>query len=52
MDVLDVRKELIQWYERIGYKRTGESLDAAKFMDNKGEKLLVPCSFILMTREL
>lgn len=52
MDVLSVRHDIIKWYERRGYKQTDDSIDAAPFMMQKGEKLLTACSFILMRKDL
>lgn len=52
MDVLDCRTELLAWYERKGFNRTGYTVAARPFMENKGEELLVDCSFVLLEKIL
>lgn len=52
MDVLDVRDDIINWYERVGYKRTGVHIDATEFFLDKGEDLLVSSNFILLEKDL
>lgn len=52
MDVIDCRRELIEWYERSGYRRTGKTVDARGFIEGKGEKLLRDCGFTLLEKVL
>lgn len=52
MDVLDVRSELLTWYERRGYVRTGGGTPARPFIEEKGERLLVDCQFVVLEKRL
>ncbi|GAB0492563.1 hypothetical protein MMPV_003830 [Pyropia vietnamensis] len=52
MDVLDVREELLAWYGRRGYVRTGGSTPAKPFIEEKGERLLVDCRFVVLEKRL
>jgi ribosomal protein S18 acetylase RimI-like enzyme len=53
MDVLDCRVELLDWYERMGYVRTGERRDAQDFFHERGERLFVEnVSFIVLEKAL
>ncbi|CAN8071296.1 unnamed protein product [Agarophyton chilense] len=52
LDVLGVREDIIAWYERCGYRKTGHPIDSAPFFKAKGEILLMPASFILLQKTL
>lgn len=52
LDVLSCREKLIRWYKRLGYVSTENTTPAAPFMRNKGEELLVDCSFIVFEKKL
>jgi ribosomal protein S18 acetylase RimI-like enzyme len=52
LDVLDCRRELLAWYARLGYEATGKLRPAAPFMREKGERLLVAASFVLLEKRL
>jgi GNAT superfamily N-acetyltransferase len=51
MDVVDGRKSLIQWYERRGYKPTGEKMPFP--YDEESRRLLQPnLSFIILSKDV
>jgi len=52
MDVIDARPELLAWYARRGYRRTGGGMPARAFIEAKGERLLVDCRFIVLEKVL
>lgn len=52
MDVLSSRVDLIEWYMRLGYKPTGQSADARDVIEQCGEKLLTPASFMVLEKRL
>ncbi|HEY9661603.1 MAG TPA: GNAT family N-acetyltransferase, partial [Allocoleopsis sp.] len=49
MRVIEGRKELIDWYERKGYKDTGER---EPFEDSEFGTARVPITFIVLQKEL
>lgn len=52
MDVLDVRAELLAWYGRRGYVRTGGGMAARQFIEGNGGRLLVECGFVVLEKRL
>jgi ribosomal protein S18 acetylase RimI-like enzyme len=52
MGVLDVREALIAWYERRGYKRTGETEPYPYEDDRFGTPLRDDLKFVILRKEL
>jgi ribosomal protein S18 acetylase RimI-like enzyme len=50
MNVISIRRELISWYERYGYLRTGERKPFPS--DNKFGKPIIPLEFIELEKHL
>mmetsp|Transcript_16904 Transcript_16904/g.36701 ORF Transcript_16904/g.36701 Transcript_16904/m.36701 type:complete len:221 (-) Transcript_16904:328-990(-) len=52
MDVISVRKDLISWYQTLGYVLTDRSTPASRFMTAKGEQMLCEFDFVLLEKQL
>lgn len=52
LDVFDCRTDIISWYNRLGYKTTGKSVDPTPVLTSMKSTLLQPASFILLTKAL
>jgi hypothetical protein len=52
MQVIEVRNELIYWYERRGYARTGEALPFPRDVQGKKGPMVPGLRFVILEKKL
>jgi ribosomal protein S18 acetylase RimI-like enzyme len=52
MQVIDVRAELIAWYERRGYRRTGEAIPFPYDVQKRAGPMVAALTFVILGKDL